>query len=170
MKKIALLEKPVPAKKKKPKTGKKKAKETAKVKKSDKKPRRKKKITNKQKRGKDAGSGPEKKIRQSRETRTSRGSEKTSESVSTQMSRRDELLSMREFKEALVHEDILNEKKVILPFLKYLENKEIFSHYFEEDFDSSSGKSKKNKIKTTHGEIFHFLLLTNKFMSSEFSK
>ena len=88
-------------------------------------------------------------------------------SVSSKMSRSDNILAMEEFKQALINEDVFNDKRVILPFLKYLENKEIFAHYFEEDFDSSNDDIRKGKIKISHGEIFHFLLLTNKFISEE---
>jgi hypothetical protein len=95
--------------------------------------------------------------------------DKSEQSKSSKISRSDNLLTMDEFKQALIHEDIFNEKKTILPFLKYLENKDIFSHYFEEDFEASRDSiiKNKNKIQISHGEIFHFLLLTNKFMSKE---
>ena len=75
----------------------------------------------------------------------------------------DNLLCMDEFKNALVEEDIFNKKSMILPFMKYLENEEVFSHYFEEDFPKTSSKG-TNDSKPSHGEIFHFLHLTNKFI------
>ena len=107
-----------------------------------------------------------KKIPPTKKLKSLKRSEKSFKSISSTVSSCQNLLSMNEFKDGLVKEDILNQKKMILPFIKYLENKEIFSHYFDEDFNSSDSVV-KGKMKVSHGEIFHFLFLTNKFMGKE---
>lgn len=63
-------------------------------------------------------------------------------------------LSKEAFRKALIEEDFLSEKKNILPFMKFLEQKELFGVFVEEERHDSN-------------DFFHFLLMTNKFVEKE---
>ena len=78
---------------------------------------------------------------------------------------------MKAFKTALISEDILNDKSQILPFMKFMENNEIFEHFFEDEEDEKILSNLNGKVgKASHGETFHFLALTNKFMQQQMDK
>ena len=70
------------------------------------------------------------------------------------LQKRENALSKKSFRRALLEEDFLTDKHNILPYMKFLEQKELFSVFMEK------GRHKTN-------DFFHFLLMTNRFVERE---